>query len=124
MNNNRLTFGFCGAPVAWFSQMYLSDIITSHSCYPHADPLNQPLWHNTNLWLALLSVGTLLIAIAATLISYKGLTDTKSEHAHILDTGKGRKKFIAVSAVYFSSIFTLAIIFTSLGTILVMPCGK
>lgn len=125
MSPKHMAFGMCGAPLAWFLQMYLSDIISSHNCYPQENPLNRPLW-NTDWLLAILCLAALATGIAASASAYHQWKRLNEGHdkEHVANIGEGRSKFMAFCALALSAMFILAIIFTSLGLLLVSPCGS
>lgn len=122
----RQLIGLFGAPTAWAAQVCGSEILSSYACYPHGAPLSMPLW-NWLLWaLAAISGICLVAAIVCAAIAWISWQRSRREAAgtaqHAMEIGEGRTRFLALTSVYSSSLFVIAIIFTICALFLVSPC--
>jgi hypothetical protein len=68
-----------------------------------------------------------LIALAALWVSWSNLAKTREErpggHGHLMETGTGRTRFLALWGVIFSSGFALASLLTGIAFIVLPRCA-
>lgn len=121
-----LWFALFGAAAAWSVQELVDYSIAAHACYPAMFPLRVPTIGHGGLWgiTVAVSIVMLAVAVAAGIVSIHAYRQTRTENggrsSWALETGEGRTRFMALSAVLTSSVFTLGILI-HLGTILVIP---
>lgn len=128
----RTLVALFGAPAAWVMQVSLSEPIAAYACYPHQVPLSAPLWVELPLILAVIS----LVCLAAGLLSgYMAWTswrqtgngsmvvpEAANEHRSAPVDG-GQTRFLTMLGMMSSSLFIVAILFTSCAVFLVPPCS-
>jgi hypothetical protein len=122
----RQWVGLLGAPCAWIAQMNLSEMLTSHACYPHDVPLQAPLWDWLHTALAGISIACFAVGIFTTGIAWNSYRRSKHEKAgggaHAVETGEGRTRFLALMGIIASGIFLTGIVFTGVTLLLVSSC--
>ena len=125
-----LIFGFAAAPIAWIGQLLLNYGLSSYVCYPGPVPRTSilPGWRWITTALLALDVVSVLVALAAGLVSYRTFAMTRGEmqggHRHLLEVGEGRSRFLAVCGMLTAGTFLLVIVFNTLSLILVPLCGR
>jgi uncharacterized membrane protein YeiB len=122
-----LLFGICAAPAAWNAQILFSSALSGFVCYPHATPLEAPLWGGSRPLLVAVSIIGMLVAIAAGLISWRSWSRTSDERPgsfhHLLELGEGRTRFMATVGMLTSALFLIALAFELSALCLVPSCG-
>lgn len=110
-----------GAPVAWVVQMISSQILVGQAC---RDSVAMP--ERLSGWLAVLHGSCVLVAIAATLVTWLLWKRTRPEQdkgrKHVIDIGEGRTRFIVMLGLMGSMIFVVATFFTAGALLLVETC--
>lgn len=125
---SALWFGLFGAPAAWAVQTLVNYSIAAHVCYPRTVPLGAPTIGRGAMWAVLvgISVVMLIIGIAAGLTAFHTWQRTSHEsggHTYwVLDTGDGRTRFMAISALMTSSVFVLAMLVHVASVLTITPC--
>jgi hypothetical protein len=123
-----LLFGIAAAPAAWDAQLMLSVALSGHACYPRERLLAAPLW--SGLWSILLaiSVGGIGIALAGGVVALRSWRRTRAERPgsghHLLESGDGRTRFMAMCGLLTSAVFLLALIFGTAALFVVPLCGQ
>jgi len=123
-----LWFGLFGAPAAWSVQELVNYAFAAHACYPRMFPLAVPTMGHARLWILTIVVSMVAIAVAvaagvAALSSWRSTRGETGGHAHwALDTGEGRTRFMAVSALMTSALFLLAILVHTATILVLRPC--
>jgi hypothetical protein len=121
-----LFFGLVAAPVAWNAQLLFSVALSAHACYPRDVPLTLPIW--SSLWRILLAIGLvgIVLAIAGGLVSWRNWRVTFEEAAgsahHLLNSGEGRTRFLAMFGILTSFLFALGVLFATAAVFLVPLC--
>lgn len=118
-----LLFGACAAPLFWIGQILLAYSVSAYACYPG----DHPVMPATGPLFALMMVFD-LVALAAAFLG--GLVSWQSwrkvshggDHRHVLHTGEGRDRFLALWGLLSSLWFFFAILFNTIASILVRPC--
>jgi hypothetical protein len=121
-----LWFGLFAAPVVWSLQLLLLYPAVAHACFPRDRPLAVPLL-STDPLVLLVSIVALAVATAAGLIALRSWRSTRAEqHAgeeHLLETGEGRSRFMALGGMLLSGLFLFDIVMNGLPFLMLGPCG-
>lgn len=119
-----LLFGASAAPVFWIGQILLGYGFSAYACYPGDHPVvpeaAAPLY---NLLMVFNTIA-LLAAFLGGLVSWWAWRRTSegADHRHILHTGEGRDRFLAIWGLLSSLWFFFAILFNTIASIMVSPC--
>ncbi len=120
-----LWFGLFAAPTVWSLQLLLLYPVVVHACFPRDRPLSVPLLSTPVV--LLVSVVALAVAAAAGLIALRSWRSTRAEHhageEHLLETGEGRSRFMALGGMLLSGLFLFGIVMNGLPFLLLRPCG-
>ncbi len=124
-----LLFGtLLAAPLAWSAQLLLNYGIASHACFPADAPRAAPIWGWLHSGLLAINLASLVIAIAATVVSLIIWRRTSKEaaggHHHLIDVGQGRTRFFAIWGVWSGVWFIVQILFGTIAAIGVPGCGS
>ena len=121
-----LWFGLLAAPAVWSLQLLLLYPVVAHACFPRDRPLSVPLL-STDPIVLLVSVTALAVAATAGLVALRSWRSTRAEHVsgevHLLETGEGRSRFMALSGMLLSGLFLFGIVLNVLPFFLLGPCG-
>lgn len=116
-----------GAPLAWSLQIILGYGAAAYACYPNRVPLAQPILPRLHLSLTMLSAAAIAVAALCALLAWHDWRHTRAEspggHKHLLETGEGRTRFMALCGVISSLLFLGALLLTTSVLVLVSPCG-
>ena len=136
VSSGLLWFGLVGGPLAWTVQTLVDLALTSHGCYPRLFPLAAPMLAGLRGILAIVSVAALIVCIVAALVAMRSWNRTRHEHqsssgagekhgpsAALLETGEGRTRFLALSGLMTSIVFTIAVLAHTVSIFIVGPCG-
>jgi CRISPR-associated DxTHG motif protein len=121
-----LLFGACAAPIVWLGQLMLGYGVSAYVCYPGDHP--QSLIATGPLFSALMvfDVVALIVCAASGLISWRAWRRSTSDKAHgsrhVLHTGEGRDRFLALWGIMSSLWFFAAILFNVIASVTVPPC--
>lgn len=118
----RTGIGLFGAPVAWIVQVFLSEPLAAHGCYPYQAPLSAPIWEGLPAMLGAISIACLAVALLSGFVAW-GLW-RQSEGGSVIEAGKGRNRFLAKLSLMSSFIFIIAVIFNICAVLLVPPCSS
>lgn len=119
VNAMLLWLGLFGAPVAWITQVFLSEPLAAYACYPYQMPLSAPVWERLPAMLATIGIACLAVALLSGLaawISWRQFDATS--------VGEDRNRFLVKLSAMSSFIFTVAIIFNICAVVLVSPCSS
>ena len=120
-------FALLGAPLAWNLQLLVNATIASHGCYPHDVPLAMPLWHHLGTVSACVEAVALAICIAAGVAGWRNWSRTRDEKQgglhHVIESGDGRTRFMALAGMMTSALFLLATAFATLNLAATPQCG-
>ena len=122
-----LGFALLAAPMAWLIQTSANYGLSSHACYPAAEPLHMMTasWQ----WPAVLAINiiAILLAAAAALIAFGTWRRTREEAAgdapEVLEAGEGRTRFLSLWGSLAGAGFTIATLFSLIALMGVPPCG-
>jgi hypothetical protein len=122
-----LLFGMAAAPLAWDVQLLVSVSLSGHACYPRNTLLRSPLWSGTWPILLVVSMAGIVIAIAGGFVAYRSWLGTLDERPgsahHLLESGDGRSRFMAMFGMLGSALFLVALVFGAVALYLVPLCG-
>jgi hypothetical protein len=121
-----LWFGLFAAPVVWSLQMLVLYPVVTHGCFPRDHPLSLP-GSSTDPIVLLVSIAALVVAAAAGLVALRSWRVAREEHSpgevHLLETGEGRSRFMALGGMLLSGLFFFGIVLNGLPFLLLGPCG-
>ncbi|MDB5396887.1 MAG: hypothetical protein JWM91_4393 [Rhodospirillales bacterium] len=126
--SSALLFAVVGAPAAWLIQLIVNYGLAAHDCFPHDQPLIGHPEGSDSIQLALVLLNILAIAVAATagLLARRIWRKTREEHSgsahHLLDTGEGRTRFLAMWGQLAGIGFLIATIFDTVALYGVPRC--
>ena len=119
-----LLLGASAAPIFWLGQLMLEYGVTAHVCYPGDHP--QSLAASGALFTALMAFDAiaLIAPVAGGLVSWRAWrrSAADTDHRHVLHTGEGRDRFLALWGVMSSLWFFAAILFNVIASVTVPPC--
>jgi hypothetical protein len=118
-----LLFGACVAPIFWIGQIILAYSVSAYACYPGDRPVHPPTAPLFDALMAFDAIA-LLAAMLGGFISWQAWrkAGAGSDHRHILHTGQGRDRFLAIWGLLSSLWFFFAILFNTIASIVVTPC--
>ena len=132
-----LWFGLFGAPAAWSVQTLADTAIAAHACYPRLTPTDEPVTGGMLAITLAVSAAALAVSIAALVVALRSWSRTRHEHqersggasAHgaehaLLETGEGRTRFMALSAVMMSVTFLVACLAHAASVLIVGACWR
>ncbi len=123
--NAALWFGVFGAPAAWSLHTLVDYPLVTYGCFPRNVLLQHPAFGGL-LPLALIISGVLILAgLAAWWTAWVCWRRTDGDFADAegaREAIQGRVRFMAYAGLLLSAVFTLGMLFTTLGLILVPPC--
>ena len=120
-----LWFGAVAAPLLWLIQVLWNYTATALACFPAEAPKPTPLYGWTEPSLFVFDVLAIVVALAGCAVSYSSwrkAVDPKPG-THALQVFDGRAHFMAVWGMLFSFGFLIAIVFETIASIAVPPCG-
>ena len=122
-----LLLSLAAGPAGWIAQLVVGYGLANYACYPdsrpqlHAPP---PGWAGENLWLVALNLACLVVCAAGFLLAAAAWRRTRDEKPgnaqHLLETGEGRTRFLAVCGMLATAVFAAAILVNTV-TILGVP---
>jgi hypothetical protein len=120
-------FGILGGPAAWSLQQLVNASIFAHGCYPKDVPLLEPIWTNARSVGLTVEIIAIAMCVAAGLVSLRNWRRTRDEKQgsghHLVESGDGRTRFMAMVGLICSALFLLAILFAVGFLSLVQPCN-
>lgn len=125
---NRWWMWVCLAlpPAVWFLQLTLANVLTSQACFPADMPLQQPRM-NVVPWVVGCDLVVLVAALAGGFVGWRNWQRTAGEKPggghHLLESGDGRTRFMAMSGMLTSGIVLVASIYALLSHLTVPWCG-
>ena len=123
-----LWFGIAAAPFAWTVQQIFSSTLAGYACYPHADPRISPVWNGLSPVLFTVSAAAFAIALSGGAVAWNAWRQTRSERLgsahHLMETGDGRTRFMAMCGMLTSTVFVIALAFGTTALYVVPLCGR
>jgi hypothetical protein len=125
----ELAFGLAGGPVAWFLQFNAGYALATWPCFPNDHRMQLPMdgyaWSLPTM-VAVMIAGV-LISLAALWISWRNLQKTREEQpggrGHLMETGAGRTRFLALWGVMLGGGFALASVVTAVAFVVLPRCA-
>jgi hypothetical protein len=125
----QIIFAVCvvTAPLFWFAQLLLGYGTWSYGCYPGDHPVRTDVSHGIYTLIIAFDVISILAAAGAGIFSlglWRSVGDKmKSEPPPTISTVEKRTRFMAVWGVLFSGCFLVAILFSTISSLMAPPCG-
>jgi hypothetical protein len=122
-------FGLFGGPLAWFLQLCGGYALASQPCFVNGSLARAPPASSHWTWPAMigLMVVAVLIALASFLVSRQAFKRTREEthgdHYHLMETGAGRTRFLALWGMVMGSGFALATVLTAVAFLTLPRCA-
>jgi hypothetical protein len=123
------TFGLLGGPLAWFVQLCAGYGLASWSCFPKDQRGVTPVEGVSWSWptMVVLWIAGVVIAIAAFLAAYRNFQQTRGEgrgdHAHLVEVGTGRTRFIALWGMLLGAGFAAATVLDVIAFLVLPRCA-
>lgn len=125
--NIESAFGLLGGPAGWFLQLCAGFALASGPCFTAGTRVTAsgaPPWAWPTMIAA--SIVGVLLGVAALLVSWRIFQRTKQEmigdHRHLIETGSGRTRFLALWGVLLGAGFALATLLTFVAFTTVPKC--
>ncbi|MDD4907206.1 MAG: hypothetical protein PHD39_13775 [Methylobacter tundripaludum] len=67
----RIGIGLFGAPVAWITQVFLSEPLAAYACYPYRMPLSAPIWERLPVMLVAIGIACFTVALLSGLVAWR-----------------------------------------------------
>jgi hypothetical protein len=122
-------FGLFGGALAWYLQLCTGYALASGPCFHDGDRLRAPLATLQWTWTAMIAAmgAAVLIALWSLAVSWRAYRRTQDEaqgdSQHLLESGAGRTRFLALWGVFLGSAFAVASAMTAVAFITVPRCA-
>jgi hypothetical protein len=118
--------GLFAAPTAWSVQSLLDVGLSGYACYPKDEPLFTPIWSSLGTALLSANVVALVVCVFAGVVAWLAWRRSGSERPgsahHLLESGDGRTRFLALAGVLTSVLFIVAVAFETVQAFVGLPC--
>lgn len=124
----ELLFEVFGGPAVWFAQLCGGYALVGLACGPEGGHSLAPLRAVSWAWLGLIGLmsAAIVVSLLALWLSWAAFKRTRGEgggdHRHLLETGAGRTRFLALWGVFLGAGFTVATCFTAFAFLMVPRC--
>jgi len=121
--------GLFGGPLAWFVQLCCGYALASERCFKDGERLADPMdhLHWTSQAIAALMVLAVAVAIVSFIVSWGAFKRTRQEipgdPLHLLETGAGRTRFLALWGMLLGAGFAAATALTAVAFITLPRCA-
>ncbi len=124
---SKVWFAFFGAAAAWSVQLIVGYALLAHACYPQADPLLLPTAAGFRSAAGVVTVITLVVALAALSLAWRLVVATEGRRMNFADAAAvsdegGIPRYLAFAGVLIGIIFTLAVVFNGIALIIEPTC--
>ncbi len=122
-------FALFGGPVAWFVQLCGGYALATQPCFVDGVRAIAPAANRNWTWPAMivLMVAAVLVSLLALLVSWRAFQRTREEvhgdEQHLMETGAGRTRFLALWGIVLGSGFAIANAFTAVGFMTLPRCA-
>ena len=127
VNFSTLMFGFCAAPIFWIIQLTLGYWASAEACYGGDQPTVTATPGTLHVALVVFDVVAIAAALAGGVVSLGAWRIAQKEKRggmrHALHVGEGRSRFMALWGIIASVWFLGAIIFNTIGSLVVPLCS-
>lgn len=121
-----LIFGACAAPLFWLGQLVLGYGASAVACYGTDHPTSIESDTALRTLLIMFDAIAIIVALIGGIVAYMCWRAVRSEkedgQQHAIDVGDGRARFMAQWGIWSSACFFLAIIFSTIASIMVPLC--
>jgi hypothetical protein len=122
-------FGVFAGPIAWLVQLGLGYSMATQPCFIGGArglaPAPGSQW--TLAGMGVLMAGATVIALLSLLVSWsayrKTATEARGDGPHLLESGGGRTRFLAIWGMLLGGGFALATVLTAVGFVLLPRCA-
>jgi hypothetical protein len=125
---SRRVLALCimAAPALWLVQTALGFGLWAYGCYPGDHPVTWRGGASAYTFVLIFDGIAVIAALAAGVMSYsvwRSVHDeVEGDHRHLISTGEGRTRFMAMWGMLFSGCFLAAILFATVTSAGVPPC--
>lgn len=123
-----LWFGIVAAPLAWLTDQILDYAAASHLCAGKSAEAAVSLMRASSPWFLFCTGTSFLIALVSCWIAYRNWRATRHEQPgsghHLLESGEGRTRFLAMCGMLTSVSFALAFLFTAAYMVVAPLCAR
>ena len=123
--SREIAMALVGGPLAWIIQLCGGFAAMTMACFEGGERTVWPIVGEGAV--ILLSLITFCVALAATWLSWRLYVRTREEtegdHAHLVEIGAGRTRFLALWGLVLGAGFTVTIVFNALALLLVPTCA-
>ncbi len=120
-------FGLLAAPLVWVVELLVNFGLAAYACYPHDIPLASALWGWLHGYLVVVDVVAVLVCAAATVVALRMWRKTRHERPgsghHLMESGDGRTRFLAMTSVLTSLLFLVAVLLQVFNVFVVPACS-
>lgn len=124
----RLLTGTLAAPLAWFAQMFIGEVLTAQACSMSTPnrPSTPPVWMMPAL--TVLSVACFALGVAGVVVAWRTVIFTRARRGDGFDMRARRitelEWFLARVSALSSAMFMFGLVTTDLAVLVVSPCGR
>jgi hypothetical protein len=123
-----LWFGILAAPTAWLLDQMLDYGVASQVCAAQSAATTAQLVRASAPWFLWFTGATFLIALVSCRVAYRNWCKTRTERSgsghHLLQSGEGRTRFLAMCGLITSISFSVAFLFTAAYMMVAPLCAK
>jgi len=118
--------GLFAAPAAWSVQSLIDVGLSGYACYPKDEPLADPVWSGLGAALATANAIALAVCVLGGLAAWLAYRRSAGERPgsahHLLESGDGRTRFLALAGILTSVLFIVAVAFETFEVFMVSAC--
>ncbi len=128
VKTGEIFFELFGGPIAWLVQLSGGYALVSEACSADGGRALMPLRAASWAWLGMIGLmcAAILAASLSFLLSWAAFKRTREETAggghHLMETGAGRTRFLALWGVMLSAGFAIATVFTAVALVTLPLC--
>ncbi|WP_147329570.1 hypothetical protein [Paraburkholderia sp. DHOC27] len=118
--------GIVIAPLAWVTQMGLTEALAAQSCFPHDHPLHAPALPRLAAAILAINVVCLMLGCLGGYLGWRNLLLLRRERKR--QTGREESGELSWTVAYVgalsSTLFLFALVTTDIAVLIVSPCGR
>ena len=123
-----VAFGLCAAPLGWSAQLVVTTSAAAHACFAQDVPLLLPLWPSLHRIVLAVDLVALVLCLLAGVVAWRVWHKTRDERPgsghHVLESGDGRTRFMAMAGMMTSGLFFVAVALSTLNATALAACGR